>query len=845
MDTRIREMVSSVRQKQWHTALKPPSSLRETQVVEQFSSPEVAELIAHREHIARIETLQLQALSVPLEKEKRSHSISYTTSWQQKSQQMLQHIFSISTQSLRQRRVPLLLQVSMVECGAACLAMLLCYYGRKTSISEVRERCGMGRDGLSALSIVKAARAYGMRVRALSLQENDFRNVALPAIVHWEFNHFLIVERWSPRFVDVVDPTAGRRRMTIEEFDLGFTGVIILLEPGAQFHREGTEKAFNVQTYLLRYVKQTPTALLQILGASLLLQLLGLLVPLLTAVAIDQLIPAKMSNALWLFGLGMLLLVLAQFITSLLRASILVYVQARIDTNMMLNFFEHLLSLPHSFFLQRSSGDLLTRVSSNMIIRDTISNQLISTILDGSFVLIYLCILFSQSLSFTVVVLIIGILQSVLLLSIKPYFGELTRRELTADGKSQGYLTEMLVGIKTLKSVGAEHRALEQWSNLFFEQMNISVRRNYLSALITIVLSALNICAPLTLLWLGTMQVIAGSMQVGTMLALNALAGALLTPLSSLVSSGTQLQLIQSHLERIADVIDADPEQNWQKVVDPPQLTGSIRLNKVSFQYDAQAPMILRSIDLSIRPGQKVAIVGRTGSGKSTLGSLILGLCIPTKGEILYDGIPLRSLNYQAVRAQFGVVTQEASIFSGSIRENITLSDPTMNMEKVIKAAKVAALHDDIMKMPMQYETFVSEGGNALSGGQRQRLALARALVREPVLLLLDEATSSLDVLTEQIIEQNIRRLSCAQIIIAHRLSTIRNADLILVMHQGEIVERGSHQELLKQGGYYTQLIQNQEVDRKTGGEQQKLSRAGRQFIQIDGNLLCMKGEIL
>jgi len=263
-------------------------------------------------------------------------------------------------------------------------------------------------------------------------------------------------------------------------------------------------------------------------------------------------------------------------------------------------------------------------------------------------------------------------------------------------------------------------------------------------------------------------------------------------------------------MERLADVIEAEPEQDIQSVSQPPQLSGQIQLEKVFFQYDAQSVPVLRDITVSVKAGQKVAIVGRTGAGKSTLGSLLLGLYTPTAGSIFYDGIPLRKLNYRAVRAQFGVVMQEANVFSGSIRENITLNDPGMNMEQVIKAAQIAAIHDDIMNMPMEYETMVSEGGNALSGGQRQRLAIARAIANMPIVLLFDEATSSLDVVTEKVVEQNISCLACTQIIIAHRLSTIRNADLILVLSEGQIIERGCHKELLQRDGYYTRLIQHQ-----------------------------------
>jgi ATP-binding cassette subfamily B protein len=712
----------------------------------------------------------------------------------------------------RRRRVPVFQQVSMVECGAACLAMLLSYYGRKTSISEIREQCGLGRDGLSALHIVKAARKYGMRVRAVSMKENDFRSISLPAIVHWEFNHFLIVERWSPKSVEVVDPAWGRRKLSAQEFDEGFSGVVLMLEPGEDFQRQNKPAQLSLGTYVRNYLQLAPGAVLKVIGASLLLQLLGLVVPQLVEISFDDIIPHKMVNVMGLFGLGMIIVLLAQLVLRLVRASVLIYVQSRVDKSMMFKFFGHLVSLPQRFFLQRSSGDLLTRVASNIVIRDTISNQLFSTLLDGTFVIIYLFLLFFfyHSLAFGMTVVIIAILQMILLLCTNRPVSELMSRELVAQGKSQSYITEVLGGMKTLKAAGAEYRVLDRWSSLFLEQLKVSERRNYLLAIVDTLMSTGNMCASLVLLWIGTLQVMHGRMSQGKMIALTTLAGLILTPISSLVTAGKQLQLVRSHLDRLADVVEADPEQNRQSVSQPPRLSGEICLEGVQFQYDPNSPMVLQDINVHIKPGQKVAIVGRTGSGKSTLGNLLLGLYLPTKGTIYYDRIPLHTLNYHQVRAQFGVVTQEASIFGGSIRENIALNYPDMPLELVMRAGRLAAIHEDILKMPMEYETMVSEGGNALSGGQRQRLALARAIAHSPAILLLDEATSSLDVVTERIVEQNLRQLSCTQIIIAHRLSTIRNADLILVIDQGKIVERGTHGQLVMRGGYYSQLIQSQ-----------------------------------
>jgi ABC-type bacteriocin/lantibiotic exporter with double-glycine peptidase domain len=294
------------------------------------------------------------------------------------------------------------------------------------------------------------------------------------------------------------------------------------------------------------------------------------------------------------------------------------------------------------------------------------------------------------------------------------------------------------------------------------------------------------------------------------MLALNTLALSFLGPLSSLATIGQSLQIVRAHFSRIEDVIGAQPEQNPAEVRSPHKLTGNIEVRHISFQYDANAPMILQDISVNIQRGQKVALVGKTGSGKSTLGKLLVGLIPPTEGTILFDGVPLETLNFREVRNQFGVVLQEAFIFSGSVKENIALNNPEMNMKQIIQAAQLAAIDEDIQKMPMAYDTLVSEGGSAFSGGQRQRLALARALAHHPSILLLDEATSALDVATERTVERNLNRLPCTQIVIAHRLSTIRSADVILVLDQGHIVERGSHQQLLRHSGFYAKLIQMQ-----------------------------------
>jgi ATP-binding cassette subfamily B protein len=509
---------------------------------------------------------------------------------------------------LRRRRVPVVCQMSAMECGAACLSMILSHYGRKIRIADCREELGVGRDGVTGLTIAKAARAHGLRVSGYSINPDDFKFIQLPAIVHWQFNHFVVVEKWSPGKVELIDPARGRLHLTSDEFDAGFTGVVLMLEPGVHFQKTVTTARPSWHRYFLNYILQSPKLLLQIIGASLLLQVLGLTFPIFTKVVVDDVLPFQIRDVLTICGIGMILVVMAQMMTSYMRGALLLYVQARLDSRMMRDFFEHLLSLPFRFFQQRSSGDLLMRLGSNSLIRELLTAQTLSIVLDGSLVLIYLVIILTQASMFGFIVLSIGMLQAFLLVVTTRRVHRLMQSDLSAQSKSQSYLVEALTRIETIKSCGAEDRALDHWSNLFFNQINISLQRGHLSVLIDTAMMTLRLLSPLVLLWYGVHHVLNGTMSLGTMLALNALAGAFLSPLSSLVSNGQRLQLVGSHLERVADVLEAEPEQDMSVAREAATLAGSIELRQVSFRYDQQAPEVLTNISVSIKPGLLLAL---------------------------------------------------------------------------------------------------------------------------------------------------------------------------------------------------------------------------------------------
>ena len=706
------------------------------------------------------------------------------------------------------KRVPFVQQLSASECGSACLAMVLAYHGKEVRLDEVRSLASGGRDGTTAQVLLEAARWFGLRGRGIRLDLEDLEYLEPGSILHWEFHHFVVFERLTRDGVEIVDPAVGRRRISLEQFGKSFTGVVLELEPGEGFVPQ-KRRTLRARDYLKRILEHSDL-ILRIGVTSLLIQVLMLSLPMLTGLLVDRIVPRADYGLLTSLAIGLLALVVFRLLSSMVRAHLVLNLQTNLDTQLTMDFVDHLVSLPYAFFQQRSAGDLMMRLNSNTTIREILTSSAFSAIFDGSMVSLYLILMFATHPSLGALVLVLGLLQATLFAFSRRRYRELTTEALQAQAKSQSYQVQMLAGIETLKASGVEHRAVEHWSNLFADVMNVSLKRGRLSALVDSLLGALGMACPLIILLYGALQVLSGSITLGTMLALNALAGGFLGPLSTLISTSLQLQLLGSYLDRVNDVLETAPEQDSSRVSRVDRLRGQITLEHVSFQFGQAAPMVVQDVCVDIQPGHFVAIVGKSGSGKSTLARLLLGLYVPSEGRILYDGTDLSTLEVHSVRRQLGIVPQHPYLFGDTLRRNIALADQDMHLDRIVEAAMLACIHEDIAAMPLGYETILVDGGASLAGGQRQRVALARALVHQPAVLLLDEATSALDALTELRILKNLAALPCTRIVIAHRLSTIMRADHILVMENGRVVEQGTHEKLLKCQGKYSELVSAQ-----------------------------------
>lgn len=699
------------------------------------------------------------------------------------------------------QRVPYVPQLEMAECGVACLAMVLRYLGAAVPLAELRLACGVSRNGATVAAIVAAAKQYGVRARAVKVGVRALPRLQAPAVLHWNFNHFVVLERASARGATIVDPASGRRRVSPLELQQSCTGVAITFSLEPHFQRRA-ERGHSFARHA-GVLAKCRSGLIAIMIVALLLEVVTMVFPASDQILIDHVLLAGRSS--WLIGLVSAVTVAAAAAVTLtaLRDALVHKLAFQLDLVLVTSFVKHLLRLPIPFFAQRTSGDLMQRVEANGELR-SLATQVLLAVLDLAMVLGYSALMLLYDVVLGSVVIALTLLRIVLVVVLSRPAGMLTSSELASAGAERTTAIEAFSIPETVRAFAAEELLTDRFVDKMTDRLNASLMLRRFEArneAITGVFEALSSAA---ILWLGGNAVLEQRMSLGVLVGFFALRLFLQKPLLALVSAVTAFIYMKGIMSRLDDVLDTKREASglWH----PGVLRGAIELTDVSYAHSPHEPPVCDGISLRIAPGEKIAIVGSTGAGKTTLAQLIVGLLAPTRGAVLYDGIPLSELDSKVVRRQLGVVLQEVWLFEGSVRDNLTLG-ADVDDRALRRAARLACIDTVIDALPHGYDTVLVGEGAALSGGQRQRLSLARALVRQPKVLVLDEATSSLDLETERTVHANLAALGCTRILIAHRLATVRDADRILVLDRGRIVQAGTFDELSRAPGIFQDMV--------------------------------------
>jgi NHLM bacteriocin system ABC transporter peptidase/ATP-binding protein len=697
------------------------------------------------------------------------------------------------------------LQMEETECGAAALGIVLEHFGSYVPPVTLRSQCGVSRDGSKASNVLKAARFHALEARGFKYEPADLRNLPMPVIVHWDFNHFLVVEGFKGNRVYLNDPASGRRQVTVEEFDRSFTGVALTFAPTEDFVPVGVRP--RLLPSLLERLRGARGAVLFLVLAGLGLVLTGLAVPVFSQVFVDNVLVGGRTDWLTALLIGMAGTAVLRAVLTWLKLRYLVRLHMRLAVGMSSSFLWHVLRLPIAFFSARSPGDLASRVELNEGVAGLLSGSLAEVALDLVLVVFYLALIAVYDLPMAAVAVMTALIYGILLVIQERSRVDDSLRMSTERGRMQGIATGGLAMIETLKATGSETAFFSRWAGhqaKLADSQQRATRRDQLFAAFTDGFARVN---ALVVLGLGALRVMDGQLSLGGLVALQSLMASFLGPIAGLTSFGMMLQSLRGSVERMDDVLGHAPDDHGHSGRPHRRLTGALAVQGVTFGYSPLSPPLIDGVDLTIEPGQRVALIGSSGSGKSTMARLVCGLIRPWSGQILLDEQPYHSWPRSTLAASLAVVDQDITLFEGSVRDNLTLWDPSIPDADLYRAAKDACIHEDILRLPGGYDAQVGEGGFNFSGGQRQRLEIARALVGQPALLVLDEATSALDPETEHQVNQNLRRRGVSCLIVAHRLSTIRDCDEIVVLDQGRVVERGTHAQLLGTGARYRQLV--------------------------------------
>ncbi|MBF0226733.1 MAG: NHLP family bacteriocin export ABC transporter peptidase/permease/ATPase subunit [Desulfobacterales bacterium] len=710
-------------------------------------------------------------------------------------------------------KTPTVLQMEAVECGAAALGIVLGYHGRIVPLEQLRLECGVSRDGSKANNVLRAARKYGMIAKGFKMELDQLFLMDYPAILFWNMNHFVVLEGFKRGKVYLNDPAVGRRITDFEELDASFSGVVLAFEKSPEFKEGGIHP--SLFRALRRRLEGSEYALLFVILCGLMLVAPGFIIPTFARVFIDECLISQKASLIKPIVVGMFLTAIMRMILTWLQGYFLLKLETKIALKTSSGFFEHILRLPVSYFTQRYAGEIGSRVLINNKVAEVVTGKMATTLLDCALIVFYgvLLILYDAVLTFICIFLALFNILALKLVARRRI--DASRRLLQESGKLIGTAMGGLGMIETLKATGSEGEFFARWAGHQAKALKSEQELTVINKLVSMVPSSVNSLITATILTIGGMRVMDGYLTVGMLIAFQSLMANFTKPIETFVGFGGALQELEGDMNRLDDVLNYSQDEQYTKEVDTAEylknlskLSGHIELKNIVFGYSPLDAPLIENFNLTVKPGERIALVGRSGSGKTTVARLIAGLYKPWGGEILFDGVPRKLIPHYLFYNSVGIVDQDIILFGCTIRENLTMWDYTIPDINITTAARDAAIDEVIQTRHASYDAVLEEGGGNLSGGQRQRMEIARALVGHPSILILDEATSALDSTTEKIIGDHLRRRGCASIIVAHRLSTIRDCDEIIVMDHGKIVERGRHEELVSQDGLYKALIQ-------------------------------------
>lgn len=677
------------------------------------------------------------------------------------------------------KKVPVVLQTETAECGLACIAMVLGYYDGDSNLFNLRSRYGISSRGVNLQNLIDISRHLGLITRPLSLELDEIEGLRLPCILHWDFNHFVVLTKVTDKYYIVHDPAFGKKKLSKAEFSNHFTGVALEMWSEVKFEKGKNENEISFYE-TLKHISGIKGALLKIFALSALIELIGLLMPIGTQLVMDHVIQAKDQSLLLIICIGLFLFTFFRSTVSMFRAWISLKMSYLINFQWTSSFFSHLLKLPLDFFEKRQVGDIHSRFESLATIQKTLTDSIVSTIIDSVMVVfLVIMMLFYGGWLFWIV---LGFSVIYLILRIATYltYRQISEEQIIKNAKAHSHFMETLYGITTLKSLNILQKREEQWMSLNADSFNTGIRITKLDMLFGGIHTFISTLEQISILWIGASLVIDSTMTLGMFVAFNAYRGSFSARVGSLINTFFSLKILSLHRERIADIALNEVEEENVKPFYCEEESASITVENLSFQYDPFSKPILDELSLTIHSGESVAIAAPSGFGKTTLLKLMAGLLKPTTGKIYFNQADIHQLGLANYRKQIACVLQDDKFFSGSILENIVSFEDNYDREFAVECAKAANIHDEIMIMPMNYETLLGELGNNLSGGQRQRLFIARALYKKPKILFMDEATSHLDEENERAINKAVAKLNITRVIVAHRQSTLESADRVI-----------------------------------------------------------------